>query len=849
MEVKEQPGVFYLGKRVDRTGEVLEDAPVLYDARDLTTHAVCVGMTGSGKTGLGIVLIEEAALDGIPALVVDPKGDMANLLLTFPDLSPADFSPWVDPGAARRRGLSLEQYADSVAEQWRAGLARWGIDGARLARLRQRAQFTIYTPGSDAGRAVSIVQSLRVPPLTWERDAESLREGISSTVSALLALVDVESDPVTGREHILLATIIEQAWRAGRDVDLAQLIVQVQKPSFDQLGVLPLEVFYPARERMALTLALNGLLASPRFAAWMQGDPLSVDALLRSQDGRPQVAILTLAHLGDAERFFFVTLLLEQLRSWLRVQEGTSSLRALLYMDELYGFMPPYPANPPTKGPLLTLLKQARSQGLGLVLATQNPVDLDYKGLSNAGTWFVGKLQTANDRERLLEGLVGASLEAGTTLDRSALAQAIANLGSRTFLLHNVHQEHPVLFRTRYAMSYLRGPLTRAQIRSLMQGRSPASAQTPHPSPVASPAQTPHPSPPVSPAQTPSVAAGLAAVPPVLPAGIRQYFVPAQVSLEWAIRSAEAGRRMIIYTEKQLVYRPALYGRAQVLIESAKHNVRTELTVSRLIAVPENGPFVDWGAEPLAADVDDLDDYPAQGARFAALPVSLGDQKHLRRAERDFEEYVYRQVSLSLLYHPLLKLIARPDEPESQFKRRCFDAIREERDAELAKLEKRYESRGDQLRTQIRREIREMERDETEYDARRREELISAGESLLNLVTRRRQSRMLSMASRRRRMTSQAKADVEESEQVIDELEERLEDLLDEMEGEMDAVDEKWSGAADDLETIELRPRKSDIYVEASGIAWVPYWDIAFQEQGERSELSLPAFDTEGSPG
>jgi hypothetical protein len=855
--------MFYLGRRVQPDSGSYDDEPLVYDARDLTTHAVCVGMTGSGKTGLGVALIEEAALSGIPALVVDPKGDMTNLLLTFPNLLPTDFRPWVDIDGARRRGLALDVYADEVARSWREGLAEWEIDGSRIAQLEQSVHLRIYTPGSDAGRQVSIVQSLRAPALSWDLDAEILRETISSTVSALLALVDIKSDPVTGREHSLLATIIEQAWRSGQDMDLTSLIVQVQKPPFDQLGVLPLEVFYPEKERMVLALALNGLLASPRFAIWLEGDPLRVDSLLYAPDGRPQISVLSIAHLSDAERLFFVTLLLEQVRAWLRTQEGTLSLRALFYFDELYGFMPPHPANPPTKSPLLALLKQARAQGLGLVLATQNPVDLDYKGLSNAGTWFIGKLQTANDRQRVLEGLGNAFLEAGTAFDRESLDDTIVRLSARTFLLHNVHDDVPKVFKTRHTMSYLRGPLTRSQIRKLMgQDRQPVTPvpqappiapslsipQTPPRSSVQKAVISPEPAEASRPASSPPWQA-FASAPPVLPLDVQQYFLPVQISLEWAVREAEAGGRgVIIYQDKQLVYRPALLARATVRIDNSTRNVHERMTISRVLPVPEDESFIAWDAEPIAAGIDDLDSHPAQEALFVSLPPLLGDARRLKARQRDFSDYVYREAAVSLFHHPALKLTARPDESASQFKRRCYQTIKEKLDAEIAKVTKSYQTKIERLDARIRREERELEQDEIEYQARKREELLSAGESLVNLLSRRRSSRMLSTASRKRRLTQQAKADIDESVEAIVDLEGQIEDLNQDMGSEEREIRERWGSLAEtldeELQTIQVRPRKSDIYIEAWGVAWAPYWDIVYEENGALRELSLAAFES-----
>ncbi len=845
MQIREQKGQLYLGRYVQSDGGAAAGDPFFYAARDLTTHAVCVGMTGSGKTGLGVALLEEIALNGLPALVIDPKGDVTNLLLAFPKLLPSDFHPWVDVESARAHDLSLDAYAEQVARTWRQGLAAWGIDEARVARLKAGANFVIYTPGSDAGRSISILRSLQAPPLDWRTHAEVLRETISGTVSALLALLGVESDPITGREHSLLATIIEQAWRAGQDMDLAALIVQVQKPPFDRLGVLPLEVFFPEKDRLKLTLALNGLLASPQFSAWLEGDPMQVDALLRAPDGRPQIAIFSLAHLSDGERSFFVTLLLEQLRAWLRTQEGTVDLRAVLYFDELYGFMPPHPANPPTKAPLLALLKQARSQGLGVVLATQNPVDLDYKALSNAGTWFVGKLQTANDRQRVLEGLAGASTEAGMSLNRGEIDRMVAQLGARTWLVNNVHAPGPRLFQTRHTMSYLRGPLTRDQIRVLM-------AAAPAPVIEATASAQRRPAAPMPAAALPRPPAGspwadFSETPPVLPTGIAEYFLPVQVSLEWAIRDAERDGRTIIYRDRQLVYRPALLARATARIDNDTRNVHERVTVSRVLPAPEDRSSLAWDAEPLVVDTDALDSRPSQGARFESLPSQFGDARRIGALERAFTDYVYRETAISLLYCPRFKLTARPDEPESRFKRRCYQRVAEKRDAELAKVDKSYTTKIERLQARIRREERELEQDEIEFQARKREELLSAGESVLGLFSKRRSRRTLSTASRKRRLTQQAKAEVDESLDAIADLESQIEALAQDMEEEQAEIEARWQGVAEqldeELQTVLVRPRKSDIFVEAFGVVWMPYWHVLYDEAGLERRIVLGAFE------
>ena len=464
----EKLGQFYLGKTHDlKSGTTSPDQLVMYDAKDLTTHAVCVGMTGSGKTGLCLALLEEAALDGIPAICIDPKGDLGNLMLTFPKLQDSDFEPWVDAQEASRNGMTTAEYATKTADLWRNGLAEWGQSGERIQKLRDSAEDAIYTPASSAGRQITVLKSFDAPNVQVLNDSEAFRGRIMSAVSGLLALLQIDADPIASREHILLSTIFDSYWRSGQNIDMGALIRSIQAPPFNKVGFLDLESFYPQAERFKLAMTLNNLLASPSFAAWMEGEPLDIQKLLYTPEGKPRLAIVSISHLSDQERMFFVTILLNEMVSWMRSQTGTSSLRALLYMDEVFGYFPPV-ANPPSKQPMLTLLKQARAFGLGCVLATQNPVDLDYKGLSNCGTWFLGRLQTERDKMRVLEGLEGAANSAGSTFDRQAMEQTLAGLGSRVFLMNNVHEDAPTVFRSRWALSYLRGPVSRQQIEVLM---------------------------------------------------------------------------------------------------------------------------------------------------------------------------------------------------------------------------------------------------------------------------------------------------------------------------------------------------------------------------------------------
>ncbi|KAA0269744.1 MAG: ATP-binding protein, partial [Chloroflexi bacterium] len=454
---------FYLGRLFDPKAAKLTNKDLNYDSADLTTHAVVTGMTGSGKTGLCIALLEEAALNGVPAVIIDPKGDLTNLLLHFPELLPEDFQPWIDPEVVRRANMTPEKAAEEAADAWQKGLKEWGMKQDRIMDLKNSVKFSIFTPGSNSGIPVSVLSSLDAPDLDWEENREVLRERITSTVTALLGLVGLNDlDPIRSREHILLSNIFEEHWSQGRGLELDELILQTQNPPFDKLGAFPVDTFFPPKDRTELAMTLNNILAAPAFEAWREGQSLDVQSLLFTEDGQPRHSIFYLAHLSDGERMFFTTLLLSAVETWMRTQKGSTSLRALLYMDEIYGYLPPT-ANPPSKQPLLRMLKQARAFGLGILLATQNPVDLDYKALSNTGTWFIGKLQTERDKNRLLDGL--ESLAGG--ISRAQMDKLISSLGKRVFVMNNVHNKEPLLFQTRWVMNFLAGPMTRDQIPAL----------------------------------------------------------------------------------------------------------------------------------------------------------------------------------------------------------------------------------------------------------------------------------------------------------------------------------------------------------------------------------------------
>lgn len=841
--VEEKLASFYLGQQYDLTQGKALDQAVIYDARDLTTHAVIVGMTGSGKTGLGIDLLEEAALDAVPSLVIDPKGDMTNLLLTFPDLKPEDFVPWINPDDARRKNLDISAFAAATAEQWRKGLAAAGEGPDRIRRLKESADFAIYTPGSSAGRQLSIMDSFKSPALSWDDDTELLRDKIASVASALLALVGIEADPMRSREHILLANIFENAWRSGQDLDLAQLILRIQKPPFSQLGVFPVDTFYPEKDRMELAMLLNGLVASPSFADWIQGEPLDVDALLHSSSDKPRVSILYIAHLSDAERQFFVTLLLEQVVSWVRAQSGTTSLRALLYMDEVFGYLPPL-SNPPTKRPMLTLLKQARAFGLGLVLATQNPVDLDYKALSNAGTWFIGRMQADRDKQRLLDGLEGVQTSGGGP-SRSDFDRMISAIQPRVFILHNVHADGPSVFTTRWAMSYLRGPLTLSQVRQLVgvQAPSPATAVPVAPGvpkAAARPAPRAASSVPQPAAQPVPLGAGYHDRPPQLPSELKQVFVPVQITLqdavaEWA-RQRSVSLRSKTPAEGVLVYEPGLMGMAKIYYSHAQSRQTYNEEVAYVGCVDEG--TVDWSAAEVKLGAKDLARNAEPDAYYADFPGQLGSPKGIATLQQQFEDYLLYNRVLILRYNPNLKLYSQPDETETAFQRRCREAAEAARDAEAKALRAKYKTRLDQLEDKLEREDRELAADKQKYDARKQEELLTGAEAVFGLFTGRRSSRRISTVSRKRTMSKQARADVEESEETIKDLEAQIDKLEEEAKQEIEEITARWQKLMDEVQEIQVRPKSTQVLVGLFALAWIPRWEANVAGQ----TLALPAF-------
>ncbi len=779
----EKLGAFYLGRGYDAAKDELAAEPLMIDSRELTTHAVCVGMTGSGKTGLCISLLEEAALDGIPALVIDPKGDIANLMLAFPGLSAAEFQPWIDPGEASRKGTTAAALAEKTAESWKAGLAEWGEDGDRIRRFRDSVDIAIYTPGSTAGLPLSILRSFAPPPAGT--DPGATRERISAAVSALLGLVGIAADPLKSREHILLSAIIDAAWSKGNALDLAGLIGAIQKPPFGKVGVFDVETFYPAKDRLELAMAVNNLLAAPGFGVWLEGEALDVQRLLFTADGKPRISIVSIAHLNDAERMFVVTLIANELVAWMRRQPGTSALRALFYMDEIFGYFPPS-AMPPSKLPMLTLMKQARAFGLGVVVATQNPVDLDYKGLSNAGTWFIGRLQTERDQDRVIDGLLSA--QAGAGFDRGELAKLMAGIAPRVFLMRNVNDDAPVLFRSRWALSWLRGPLTLPEISRLMASRRPAG------SPQA--------------AASAAAPASRTAARPMLPAGVEEIFLAARPGTG------------------ELTYRPRIIATAELHYADKPAGVDSWTRSAWLAPLADGDGAPDWSE---ATAVQNLGAVTAQGpvgdASFSEVPAVLLAARNYAEWGKALAASLYQNGAVELLSAKSLKLTSNPGESEGDFRARLAQGLREVRDGEVAKLREKHAAKLKSLEERLRRASDRVEREKAQYNRRKLDTAVSIGTSILGAIFGGRSSAATraGSAARSAGRAYNERGDVARADETFESLTAEREALLKALEQEAGALSSSLDPASVALEKLRIAPRKSDIAVGRIALAWEPW--------------------------
>ncbi len=787
----EKLGSFYLGKEYDIDQREVTDDLLLYDSKDLVTHGVVLGMTGSGKTGLCIGLLEEAIMDNIPAIVIDPKGDISNLLLTFPEFRGEDFRPWINEDDARKKGLEPDDFAEKTAKMWEEGIGSWHQSSERVRQFKSKTEINVFTPGSKAGIPVSILSSLDVPPFEVMDDGELLGERIESTVSSLLSLVGVDADPIQSPEAILLGSIFSHCWAAEQSLTLESLIRNIQKPTFDKIGVIDLDSFIGSKDRQKLALKFNALLASPGFATWLEGPALDIQRMMYTEDGKPRVSIFSIAHLSDSERMFFVSLLLNQMLAWMRTQSGTTSLRALLYMDEIYGYLPPT-ANPPSKKPLMTMLKQARAFGLGVLVATQNPVDLDYKALSNMGTWFLGRMQTERDKARVLDGLAGAADAQGGGFNRKQMENLLSGLDSRVFLMNNVHEDGPVVFHVRWVMSYLRGPLTRRQIKVLMDPKrdnfpSKKSSNSASGNPMGMSQAV---------AETPKNGR------PAVGQGVREYFVPF------------AGE------SDDVTYHPALLREAHVHFSSSKAG----LEGSRLVRFvnPMGSKSIDWSTDSgCTVPIKTLNDSPRKGTGFAELAGYAMNSNNYKPVEKEFEDWIYRKERVNLLYSPLYKMYSNLGESEGDFRARLSVKGREERDDAIDKMRDRYASR-------IRTKTDQLQRAELALDKEKAEASSSTWQAgakilggLLGGLLGGRKSRSSSVTTASRAMKQ--RHDVKIAESKVHMVADDLISLEDELAEEIRELEEKFDVFTTELEPESIKPYKKDIDVRSVSLLWLPY--------------------------
>jgi hypothetical protein len=810
----EKLGAFYLGKEYNLAENKPSENLVLYDSKDLVTHGVIIGMTGSGKTGLGIALLEEALVDNIPFIAIDPKGDLTNLLLTFDNLTPENFRPWINEAEASTKNLSPDDFAKEQAALWEKGLNEWGQSVERIKKLRQSVDFAIYTPGASSGLQVSVLHSFDVPSKAVMEDNDALREKIQTTATSLLALLNIDADPVTSREHILISTILSQSWTEGKNLDIASLIRAIQQPPFTQIGVMDIESFYPQKERFALSMQLNNLLASPGFSAWTQGEPLDIQRMFYTPEGKPRACIFTISHLSDSERMFFVSMLLNEVLGWMRSQSGTTSLRSLLYMDEIFGYLPPT-ANPPSKTPMLTLLKQARAFGLGLVLSTQNPVDLDYKALSNAGTWFIGRLQTERDKARVLEGLEGASTSG---FDKAEMDKTLSGLGKRVFLMHNVNDNAPTVFQTRWAMSYLRGPMTREQIKALMANRKSTSSTvnqstTPAPTPSTPNADvgathstsSGHPSP-LQEKATPTTSANTA---PIRPQGVNVFYLPA--------------------TSQNVFYSPAVLGILEAHYSSAKYGVNESVTYA-LANELQDGPVVcDWeNAQALTIMPSDLQNSPASSATFSNLPKDAMNAKNFDKWQKDLLANIRQKKPLTLYQSKEFKLTSKPGESEGDFRTRLVLVSREGKDGAVQKLRDKYGDKITTLNRKLADAQQRVQREEGQVRQQQLETVMSVGSALLGAFMGKKKvsvsnvSRATSAVKSVGRVGKQ-QSDVAKANESVESISQQILDLESELQREVDKLSGGVDASAVGLESVQVTAKSTDISVKVYGLVWLPY--------------------------
>jgi len=767
----------YLGHVVKYPG-FKETAEELHlDPDTLTTHCVIVGMTGSGKTGLATVLLEEALIHGVPVAVIDPKGDAVNIALRL--RTPEEYLKWIEAEEAVRSGMLPEEYAREVFEKHEESLRKYNLIDRR-EKLFEESEVIVVTPGSTAGIPLSLLSELTPPDtLNWKEHEEVLLNKIKVTVSALLELAGRPSDPLKSYEHVLISSIVEYCWRRKEPLDYSKLLSYIIDPPLDRIGALEVDAFIPVSERKKLARDLNRVLASPGFRTWFTGVPLDFNKLFWSPEGKPRAVVFYLAHLEPSERMFAVTLILEALYSWMFTRPGSSKLRYLLYFDEVYGYLPPYPRNPPSKTPLLMLLKQARAFGLGLVLATQNPVDLDYKTLTNAGLWIIGRLQTENDKRRVLEGL---KLASSGGFDEKELSTIISLLGRRIFLLYDAKKNRNILFKTRWAISYLRGPLTLNEISRL--GLKPRLKVR---RPLLKPSKT--------------------TLIHTFPEDLEVYYLPPKFPLR----------------EFKPVYYPALYIEAKIEVVRKRPPVDYSKTVKYLCEACENPVLEESKAYGLT--LSDLKREELKTDRdprfsFAELSPKFFKKSFIKSLQQLVKNHV-AENNILVVYTALGgKYVSEVNESLESFRRRVGSILWKEVELKIASVKEYYLKQLRSIESKIAYEQEVLKRLEKELSTIKREKAV---DTLITTMY------LLAGKKRKKRGKQDFKKTIRQLERKIalskarlSKLETERKILYSELETRIKKLQKEYELKLSQIKEYRIKPRKKEITIEKLCIIWIP---------------------------
>lgn len=772
--------LFYIGKQKVENSFV----PLVYKNKDLLTHAAIIGMTGSGKTGLGISLLEEAAIDNIPSIIIDPKGDMTNLLLTFPNLQGSDFEPWIEEQDAQNNGQTLKEFAINTANLWKTGLENDFQNSSRIEKLKNSADFTIYTPGSDAGVQISILSSFKAPSKEVLEDNDLLISLVNSTVSSILSLIAEQNDS-SSKESILISSIFMNYFTQSKDLTLEELITLIVTPPFAKIGIFDLETFFAQSERLKLALKLNTIIANPSFKTWIEGETLDISNLLYDENGKAKVSIFSIAHLNDSQRMFFVSLLLNQMVSWMRRQEGTTSLKALLYMDEIFGYFPPN-ANPPSKQPMLTLLKQARSFGIGIILSTQNPVDIDYKGLANIGTWFIGRLQTKQDKEKVIDGLSSAN---EGNLDKDEIMNLISSLEKRNFILKNINEDGIKIFQTRWALSYLKGPIPKDGIKKLMSNKRTNSSSKNEEKNEDTITQI-------------NIEKGISK--PIITSNLNEKY---------------------LYSSQNSAYylQPYLVCSCDIHYINSTKNIDLETTETCKIYLDEEMKNINFD-EKEEIENSNFETKERPNSHYYELPTFIQSEKELKTIEKDFVDYIYRNSKLTLYKNDELKLTSKQNESLGDFKIRLQDRLNEKIDLEVEKLQTKFQKENDSIENKLSKLYEKLEREEQQATSTTTDTIISIGTSILGAFFGKSSTATtlgkVATGARGATKILKEKNDVKYVQNEINQLEEQRNSLKTMLENEIEKINSTNLSSNFPIEELFIKPKRSDIYNVKLELLW-----------------------------